>query len=127
MNATAPGHVWCVYPVSGAYTQFQRILFWGVIILILLFQSHTWLTAGAIAFAVTYSVTASVHAVFLGPQARSAYDADLFGWETVLQSSIFAALTVLLLVVPSHPCRLDDHAARGCWDSSLSSLHYRSC
>jgi hypothetical protein len=96
MNSTVPDLVWCVYPISGIYTQFQRILFWVVIILVLFFQFHPWLTAGAVAFAATYSVTASVHAAILSPKTSSAYDADLLAVQYILQSSISASLLCLL-------------------------------
>ena len=100
MNATVPDLVWCAYPISGIYTQFQRILFWVVTILILFFQLHPWLTAGALAYAVTYSITAAIHAIFLGFKATSVYDADLLALQVVTQSSFFASILCVLFSPP---------------------------
>lgn len=96
MNATVPDLVWCVYPISSFYTQFQRILFWVVTIIILFFQLHPWLTAGALAYAVTYSITAAIHAIFLGAQATSVYDADLLALQVVTLSSFHASILCVL-------------------------------
>ena len=96
MNSTVHDLVWCVFPVSGAYTQFQRILFWVVTLLALFCQFHDWLTASLIAFAITSSVTAAVHSIILGTQKSSSYDADLLVLEDILQSSIFATLLFIL-------------------------------
>jgi hypothetical protein len=96
MAQVAPVTVWCVYPISGAYTQFQRILFWAVIAVIVAFQFYPWLTRGAIAFAALYSFIASLHAVFLSLKTNSVYDADLFALQIILQASSFGALLCLL-------------------------------
>jgi hypothetical protein len=68
------------------------MLFWAIIALILGFQFQPWFNTGAIAFAISYSFIASIHAIIIGVQSSSVYDADLFALELVLQSSIFAAL-----------------------------------
>lgn len=98
MNATllVPETVWCVHPISGMYTQFQRILFWVIIIQVLFFQFHQWLVVGSIALAATYSFTASIHAVALGTHGNSSSDGDLMALQVILQSSIFASLLCLL-------------------------------
>lgn len=88
--------VWCAYPVSGAYTLFQRLLFWVIIVIILVFQFHEWLTAGALAFAVGWSVTPSIDALILSTQKSSAYDADLFVLQIIFSSSIYATFLCIL-------------------------------
>ena len=99
MNSTlraVPELVWCVHPISGTYTQFQRLLFWVVIIVILFFQFHQWLIAGSIALAATYSFTASIHSVALGIHKSSASDGDLLALQVILQSSIIASLLCVI-------------------------------
>lgn len=59
--------VFCVYPVSGTYTSFQRSLFYLTTALALLGHSHEWLTAACLAFTVSYSSTAAIHALALAP------------------------------------------------------------
>jgi hypothetical protein len=101
-----PLEIWCVHPVSGLYTQFQRELFAVVILILLFFQFHPWLTAGALLYAVTYSVIATLHGFFLAVRSNSMWDADLFATQNLTQLSIYATL----IIVAFSPRILDQDA-----------------
>lgn len=48
-------NVLCVYPLSGLYTPFQRILFYLLLSYGVLGRGQPWLVAGALASAMSYS------------------------------------------------------------------------
>lgn len=52
----------CEWPISGMYSQLQRILFYVLLVFALVWRHHEWLIAGALAFATTYSGAAAVQA-----------------------------------------------------------------
>ncbi|KAM0809507.1 putative SGNH hydrolase-type esterase domain-containing protein [Seiridium cardinale] len=80
--------VFCVYPISGNYTVYQRTLFWLSLAFALLGQAHSWLTASAFAFAVTYSTTAAIHGIILVFQKDIQYDGDIFAVDAIVAWAI---------------------------------------
>lgn len=52
----------CEWPISGMYSQLQRILFYVLLVFALVWRHHEWLIAGALAYATTYSGAAAVQA-----------------------------------------------------------------
>ena len=105
--------VWCIYPVSGAYTRFQRILSATIIMFVLFFQLHNWLTAAGVAFLAAASTTAAIHAVILSFDPAVSYDADYMALSVVLQSAAFSALLCMMF----SPRFLDRDAKKfyQCW------------
>jgi hypothetical protein len=65
-----------VYSVSGCYTFFQRILFYLVIIFVFTFRFFEWFTAAGIAFVVSLSTTAALHAMVVSLQPEVGRDLD---------------------------------------------------
>lgn len=92
----------CVYPISGMYTLFQRILLYIILGFIFTVRMHDWLTAGAIAYAMTYSSTAAIHGLALVFQKHSAQDFDLSAIQAVTAPSFVAAI-VFLFWTPRFP------------------------
>ncbi|KAI7782061.1 uncharacterized protein LA080_013869 [Diaporthe eres] len=80
--------VHCVYPVSRSYTGLQRNLFHLTTALALLGHEHEWLTAGALAFTVSYSSTAAVHGLALAFQGDLHRDGDTLAAGAVVQWAI---------------------------------------
>jgi hypothetical protein len=52
----------CEWPVSGMYSRLNRILYYVLLVFALVVHHHEWLVAGSLAYATTYSGTASVQA-----------------------------------------------------------------
>ncbi|KAK7711911.1 hypothetical protein SLS64_005182 [Diaporthe eres] len=88
--------VHCVYPVSGTYTSPQRNLFHLTTALALLGHEHEWLTAGALAFTVSYSSTAAVHGLALAFQGDLHRDGDTLAAGAVVQWAMYASLACAL-------------------------------
>jgi hypothetical protein len=88
--------VWCVYPISGIYTRFQRILFGVVMVFILFCQFHDWLTAGAIGFALSYSATSAIHAILMSFQRDLAYDTDILAVDVIVQTALYGFIMSML-------------------------------
>ena len=55
----------CVYPVSGQYGAISRWVYYALLLFGIIAQRETWLIAGALATAMSYSATAAVHAILL--------------------------------------------------------------
>ena len=88
--------VWCIYPISGNYTSFQRILFLLVIAFVLFGKFHECLKAAALGFAVSYSAVAAIHGLFLVFQQNPQYDGDIFAVNQIIQVAKFASILCFL-------------------------------
>jgi hypothetical protein len=88
--------VWCVYPISGIYTRFQRILFGVVMVFILFYQFHDWLTAWAVGFALSYSATSAIHAILINFQHDLAYDADIIALNVIVRNALYGSIMCML-------------------------------
>lgn len=84
--------VFCIYPISGTYTKFQRDLFYLTTALALLGHAHEWLTAGCLAFAVSYSSTAAIHSLALAFQGDCHRDADMLAVDIIVWWAMWASL-----------------------------------
>ena len=94
-NATIDkDQVVCVYQLSGQYGILQRILTYSLFAFIALARDSVWLVAGAMAWIMTYSGTAAVHAFLLAISSRGLYDLDSVGIWTILSISCLAVLTM---------------------------------
>lgn len=91
--------VFCVYPVSGTYTSFQRILFYLTTALALLGHAHEWLTAACLAFTVLYSSTAAIHglalALFQGDSPLH-HDSDFLAVDAIVSWALYASIACAL-------------------------------
>lgn len=83
--------VFCIYPISGAYTSFQRDLFYLTTTIDLLGHAHEWLTAGCLAFAVSYSSTAATHGLALAFQGDCHRDGDALAVDIIVWWAIWAS------------------------------------
>lgn len=102
--------VYCVYPISGTYTSPQRNLFYLTTAFALLGHAHEWLTAGCLAFTLSYSSTAAVHGLALallqgyGGDGHHGHghhllhrDGDVFAVDAVVQWAMYASFVCALL------------------------------
>lgn len=91
--------VFCVYPVSGTYTSFQRSLFYLTTAVALLGHAHEWLTAACLAFAVSYSSTAAIHglalALFQGDSLLH-HDSDFLAVDVIVHWALYASIVCAL-------------------------------
>lgn len=55
----------CAYAISGQYGFLPRLLYYFLLMVSLFLRKHNWLSAGALAGAMTYSASACVHAFAL--------------------------------------------------------------
>ncbi|KAK8063394.1 hypothetical protein PG996_008046 [Apiospora saccharicola] len=79
---------WCVYPISGQYTRFQRILFYIAILFAFFTRFHHWLSSGALMFVVLYTITTAIHAIPLYLQPNVGCDSDSFAVPVVLYTAV---------------------------------------
>ncbi|KAI1878516.1 uncharacterized protein JN550_000698 [Neoarthrinium moseri] len=89
--------VFCVYPISGNYTIYQRTLFWVALAFALLGQTHGWLAASAFGFAVTYSTTAAVHGFILAFQGEVQCDGDIFVVDAIITRALHISIICALI------------------------------
>lgn len=55
----------CAYAISGQYGFLPRLLYYLLLVISMFLRKHDWLSAGALAGAMTYSASACVHAFAL--------------------------------------------------------------
>ena len=91
-----PGHVTCVYPLSGQYAPIARYLYYCLLLFGIIARRETWLIAGALATALSYSATAAIHVFILAvTSANPVVDMDIAGVWAVLSAGLFALWPVL--------------------------------
>ena len=92
-----PDEVTCIYPLSGQYAPIARYLFYALLLFGIIARRSTWLIAGALATAMTYSGTAAIHALILAITSpkQPVLDIDLVGAWAVLTAGLFALWPVL--------------------------------
>ena len=88
--------VYCIYPVSGNYTSYQRNLLYLATAFALLGHAHEWLTAGTLAFIVPYSSTAAVHGIALALDGGAEHDGDLFAVGVVVRWALYTSFACAL-------------------------------
>ncbi|KAF4999790.1 hypothetical protein FDECE_11391 [Fusarium decemcellulare] len=89
----------CMYPISGSYTQFQRILFYIVVIVVILFRFHKWVLVTGAAWLVGCIVPAAIHCVAMSFESNIGLDADLIPSSTILRTGFMA--TIIFALYPS--------------------------
>ncbi|KAH7177065.1 hypothetical protein EDB81DRAFT_773952 [Dactylonectria macrodidyma] len=92
-------NVLCVYPLSGLYTPFQRILFYLLLSYGVLGRGQPWLVAGALASAMSYSGAAAIHSILLVKISSRPYDIDLdiYGVFAITSTGFMLAWPLLTL------------------------------
>ncbi|KAI1346852.1 hypothetical protein F5Y01DRAFT_296848 [Xylaria sp. FL0043] len=85
-------NVWCLYPVSGAYTRVQRILFYITIAVAFLFRTHKWISSVAIGSAFVYSLVAAVQSIPMSVQSSLGADPDFIALYIIVITSLYAAV-----------------------------------
>ncbi|KAI2634794.1 hypothetical protein GGS26DRAFT_589712 [Hypomontagnella submonticulosa] len=78
---------WCVYPISGVYTRLQRILLYVAIVFAFWTRFHHWISSSALMFVVIYTLTASIHAIFLSVQTNLGPDPDFLATQIIVTSA----------------------------------------
>lgn len=124
-NTEEARRVFCVYPVSGNYTSFQRNLFYITTALALLGHAHEWLTAACLAFAVSYSSTAAIYALalafFQGGDSLLHHDGDIIAVDVVVNWALYASLVCALFCPRLLDRNLD--VLVGAWCLLLAAAH----
>lgn len=80
----------CVFPISGTYTFFQRLLYYLVLIFAFTVRSHDWLLSAALGFALTTSGSAAIHVICLAAQSELPFDIDHVAIRAILVPSLLA-------------------------------------
>ncbi|KAI0176956.1 hypothetical protein BJ166DRAFT_11175 [Pestalotiopsis sp. NC0098] len=91
----------CVYPVSGTYTKFQRILFYIVLSVVFAFRFHKWILLVGMRWLGVFTATTAIHAVALSIQACLGVDTDVITAGGICQVGGIASL-VFSLYPPKH-------------------------
>jgi hypothetical protein len=87
----------CVYPLSGQYSLLNRLLYYALIIVAVFGHSHLWLVTGPLAYVMTYSSTAAVHAVIMaGVSKNGLFDIDALGAWAVISVGCLAVLPMFI-------------------------------
>jgi hypothetical protein len=94
----------CLYPISGIYARFQRILFYLILAFIFCSRFHQWLALIGIVYFVGLSGIAAFHGIGLGLQDNIGLDAD----HVVLNSILTVAMTASLIFA-LYPPRFFNH------------------
>lgn len=87
---------YCLYPVSGIYTRFQRILFYLILGFIFCSRFHKWLALIGIVYFVGLTGIAACHGIGLGLQDNIGLDADNLALTVILQVAGTASLIFAL-------------------------------
>lgn len=80
----------CVYPLCGAYSRFQRLLYYLVMIFTFVFRFHQGLTTAGLAFILTYSGSAAIHGFFLAFAPTVGSDMDQLFLTSLVGISLYA-------------------------------------
>lgn len=89
--ATGQATIICVFPLSGPYGLLQRVLFYILLTFAVVVHRSEWLIRSSLAAAMTYSASASIHAIVLAAISnhhQRILDLDIIGIYCVVSSSI---------------------------------------
>jgi hypothetical protein len=84
----------CVFPLSGSYTFFQRLLYYIVLAFAFTVRRYRYLVAAALGYSLTASSTAAIHIFCLGIQSKIPFDLDHIAIRPILVSSILAVFPI---------------------------------
>lgn len=87
---------WCVYPVSGTYTRFQRILFHIVLLIVFAFRFHIWILLVCMGWLGIFTATTAIHATPFSIQAGLGVDPDVITAGGICQVGAIASLVFAL-------------------------------
>ena len=76
----------CSYPISGSYGPTPRYLFYVLVLLALHKRRSAWIVTAALGSVMTYSATASIHALVLVSIRTKLIPSDIANWMVVLVS-----------------------------------------
>ncbi|KFZ14992.1 hypothetical protein V502_05822 [Pseudogymnoascus sp. VKM F-4520 (FW-2644)] len=95
-NATYDANrILCVYPLSGQYSLLNRLLYYALIVFAVVGHSHPWLVTGPLAYIMTYSSTAAVHALIMAVVSEnSLLDIDVLGTWAIISIGCLAVLPI---------------------------------
>ncbi|KAI1425513.1 hypothetical protein F5Y12DRAFT_714186 [Xylaria sp. FL1777] len=85
-------NVWCLYPISGAYTRVQRYLFYVTIGIAFIFRTHTWISSVAIGSVFVYSIVAAVQSIPMTFQSSLGADPDFIAVYLIVTTNVYCAL-----------------------------------
>ncbi|KAJ8133020.1 hypothetical protein O1611_g603 [Lasiodiplodia mahajangana] len=85
-------NIWCVYPLSGTYTRFQRFTFYATIVIAFVFRSQQWVSSVAMGSLFVYSAVAAVHAIPLSVQQSLGADTDIIAVFSIVLISLYCAI-----------------------------------
>lgn len=85
----------CVYPLSGQYGLLPRLLYYASLIFAILARRREWLVLGALASALSFAGTASIHGIALIRSRREVFDLDIYGVWAVLSTGALAYVSML--------------------------------
>ncbi|KFY70852.1 hypothetical protein V499_08912 [Pseudogymnoascus sp. VKM F-103] len=95
-NATYDANrILCVYPLSGQYSLLNRLLYYALIVFAVVGHSHPWLVTGPLAYIMTYSSTAAVHALIMAiVSEKGLLDIDVLGTWAIISIGCLAVLPI---------------------------------
>jgi hypothetical protein len=95
-NATYDANrILCVYPLSGQYSLLNRLLYYALIVFAVVGHSHPWLVTGPLAYIMTYSSTAAVHALIMAVVSeKGLLDIDVLGTWAIISIGCLAVLPI---------------------------------
>ncbi|KAI0600578.1 hypothetical protein F4775DRAFT_39918 [Biscogniauxia sp. FL1348] len=81
----------CVYPISGIYTRFQRILLYLVFTVTFFSRFHKWALYAGCAWLASATVPAAIHGIILGSNPSASVDSDVGISFVIVNNSLLAA------------------------------------
>ncbi|KAJ8117856.1 hypothetical protein ONZ43_g4109 [Nemania bipapillata] len=111
-------NIWCVYPISGTYTRFQRFMFYTTILVAFVFRFHQWLSSVAMGSVFVYSVVTAVHAIPLSTQPSLGADTDMIAVYSIVLTSLYCA--VMARIYSPRFIGRNFNAFYNCWLIGLS-------
>jgi hypothetical protein len=88
-------HMNCVYAISGAYGQLNRLLYYVTLGFAIFGRRREWLIIGALVTAMTYAGTTAIHQITLVTSKEPVYDLDILGAWAVLSSGALAYIAMI--------------------------------
>ncbi|KAI1635854.1 hypothetical protein F4809DRAFT_423488 [Biscogniauxia mediterranea] len=81
----------CVYPISGVYTRFQRILLYLVFAATFFSRFHKWAFYAGCAWFASATVPAAIHGIILGSNSSASVDSDVVVSFLIMNVSLLGA------------------------------------
>ncbi|DAA75562.1 TPA_exp: Uncharacterized protein A8136_1636 [Trichophyton benhamiae CBS 112371] len=93
-TAAEDDSVLCVFPISGQYGFLSRLLYYGSLVFAIIGRTHRWLVLGALASALAFAGSTSIHMLTLVTSKTPAFDLDILAAWSILTTGClaFAAL-----------------------------------